>query len=964
MWEDWNNHNNPYQETTVSIQNPSVVKSSQVKKTRFSIAWRILEIIENWTWWEIDENETFKIEKYMKRYIKSNLKNIEQLDLAPIFNKYFNDDKNIDSNTFDSKFNKYFPIHFTELVNYIKWKLLPLTKKVSKNNQLEKEKLIKKILNKYLYILFIFWEKIPLSELLTNIEKDTENLIEFYISVLENIEKINHLETKQIKQLKNESKISKLYDKESKNSEKSIIDDPFCSTMYRNAFKRIKPNWDINKDEDKMYKDEISEKIEELYKLEFRKLFTAFEKWYGSDWNFWDNMHYLEDSIKKILWSIVIFKNLNIAFTENFSYNIKEKKILHDVNTKLIEWNIIGWSKNKNTNQKLEIFFKEFIEMSVNNLEIGDFLDFIKKLNILKKKTAESKIPEHLPYINKKDINIKTIDFDNWNNIHESQKYDLLFSKIISNNWILNISKHLQLETIDNDLVFLFTENYWLEYNVVLSQFQEIKWLSKSWITLSKFVENDINNLNLLVIWWEFLLKIRKLKKWNNNEITAIDIKKIKKKSYWLIEKISDLLNKNKIFDKKNIHKLRFTPEWKLNNISVKTIPKQLVDIFEWFKKWPIELDKKEIQAWNKTILIKDIIDLYIPKKISNKWKNIDINNLLNIWIDLCYNLVQWKPITENSQKIYLKTLQKHHIIPKNVKKLNIKNKDNILNLVETLKFIKDHINPLEEMIKKGNQDKEKLIELFWPILNKNKWKIVKDYFWPNKSFIRAFTKLIKLYSWDFTLIWDLTRLRIVKNDIDWLENSIINFVSFAVNKDEITHVSIRDKIWEPISDPEKDSWYKDITVFYTLKSWNVVEQQFLTKNMSNAKENWIDLTNKENFHVFDKLRKEKKLFKLNEMKKFINFAQRKNIELPTLDIMNRLLEKWSIYKLIDDLWIDQKIFSIKEISCTYTYNITRQLIKDSKLWKNLTRLERTIYDNASSWDILNYLENKWVKTE
>ncbi len=906
-----------------------------------------------------------KLTTYLEKVIKLHLCNIKQINTSTILNKYFEENWKLNIENFNKKINKYLPIHLPILTDYLEWWLFALKyiSNLSSQDLLEKQKkLINDFFKKYILILYIFWEKINLIELEKNLKLELTEIEFLYEKVSENIEIIETIENKQIKKLQKESKLTKKNNSTSEKEDNTFLSDPFCATTYRNAFKKVMSEWKNITPISRL--SAVWEEIEKLYKLEFRELFTVFKKWYDSEWNFWDNMFYLEDTIKKILWSIIIFKDSGITFTESFSSNIRQKKFLKDINKELIEWNINIWNRNKKTTIILLELFKEFIEISVNNIAIGDFLDFVNKLNELKRETAESKIPTSLKCIH--NINAKNIDFDDWSHIHEFQKYELMFSNIISNNWILTLSEHLELDNINPDLIKLFTESYWIDYNIVLAQFQEIKWLAKSWITIKEFVENDINNLNLLIIWWRFLLKLRKLTKEWKNKITKKDIKKIEEKPYWIVEIISEHLKEKWILES---NKLEFKPHWKLNNISVQTIPEQLKSIFKWFKSWPIDLKESKINTWEIDVLIKDITDFYIPSQLSEKeeFTNIDleidlINNWLNTWIDLCYNLVKNKPITNNDQKKYLKLLEKNKIVPDNLKDLNIENKDNIKNLVETLKYIKGQRYNLKDMMQIGNKDKNKLITILWPLLNETKDKMAKDCFWPDKSFIRAFTKLIKLYAWDFTQFWDLTRLRVVEDNISNMVNSIVDFISFAVWSEEITHISIVDNIWEPISDPRKKSWYRDIKLFLNLKGWNVVEVQFQYKEMLEVKEKWIELANWKNSKIFEKLKKEEKLFTIEEMRDFLTFAIKKNIELPTIDILNNLLRDWNVYWLINELEIENDQLALEKISTNYTYNIIRQLPEDSNIEAKIVKLERIISDYTWAWAVLKYLISKWVK--
>ncbi|MFK7779660.1 MAG: hypothetical protein QM490_00800 [Candidatus Gracilibacteria bacterium] len=959
------------------------IPENEINKKRFSISGRILDIIDKGGESEIQSLDAEKIGKYMSKYILFNLKNIEQGNLISIFSKYINGDNSINIDNFNKKFNKYFPIHLPILTTKIRKELKILEAEqglLGKNISSEeltpkKENLILNLLKKYSYIIFIFGEKIRLGELDKLLELDIKAISSLRESVSQNMKILERQEQKNIESLKRESNFINT------DEEYSLLTDHICATTYRNTFRKV-----MSEGEDITIMsslDKVGKEIEKLYKLEFKKLYTVFKKWYDSDGSLGNNLYQIEDIIKKIFGSIFIFKEANIAFTDTFSSKLKQPNFLNEVDAQLIQGNIITLNNNKQdkniqeSEEKLIELFKQLLEIIINGGKKSEFEKLEEEISILKKKTAKSKIPKTLSKID--DLDLDEVDFDEWDTTPENQKYELMFSEIIGKDGKLIISKYLQLDELDEELIYLFTQSYGIDYDIVLAQFREIKGLEKANISIRYFVKNDINNLNLIIIWWRFLLKIRKLEKNTELGIKKLkapsdyikkleSIKSIREKPYGVIEIISEKLKEKGILES---DKLEFKPGGRLNNISVQTIPEQLKSILKGYKKGPIDLLETSIHTGKSNRLVKDLTDLYIPTKSLYHKTSSDldnemngINDWLNSGIDLCFNLLQNNSITDTNEKEYLKLLKKYKIVPENTEKLEIKNKDNIKNLAEALKYIKHKRKKLKEMILIGNNDKENLIELFSPLLGDTKKEIKADGFGPEKSFTRAFTKLIKLYSGDFTLIGDLTRLRIVENDINDLTTAIVKYISFAVESDEITHVSIIDLIGEPISDPKKSSGYRDIKLLLSLKGGNVVEQQFQYKGMLDVKEIGIDLTDKEKSPIFDKLKKEGRLFTLENTKEFIKFVQKKDLELPTIDILNNLLREGNVYGLINELEIDEESLSRKNISSTYTYNIIRQLTKGSELEKKLTRLERIINDDAWSGAVLKYLENKGIQID
>lgn len=948
MWEDLNDKHIKNSQNNWN----NINTEEKINETRFSFSWKILRIIESW--WE-KSVKSEQIAKYVRKYIRHSFINIEKQEIVSVFQKYFNKDNLINSEIFNSKFDKYFPIHLPILINKInqefsaldeEWKDLSIEELSSK-----KENIILNLIKKYSYIIFIFWEKIRLSELEKLLNIDITPISTLHGAVLNNMNDLELKEQKQIEELALESKIinKKEFGYKQKNP---LLTEPMCAITYRNTFRKVMSWWEDITIISSL--NSVWEEIEQLYKLEFKRLYTIFKKWYDSDWKYWDNLFYLEDSVKKILWSISIFKSLDIAFTKTFSSNPKHPIFYQEMVKQLIDWNITVWEKKNEEEKKSEKIlvelFIDFLKIVYDGWKKIKLEELVSNIELLKKITAKSRIPEVLSYID--DLDLDSVDFDIWTKTPENQKYELLFSEIIWKNWKLKISKYLKLDPLDEELILLFTESYWIDYNidynVVLRQFKDIKSLANANTSIKDFIKNDINNINLIVIWWRFLLKIRKLEKNKKIEtITKEDIKSIKEKPYGLIEEESRLLEEKWILENE---KIEFKPEWRLNNTSFYTIKRQLESIFKWFKKWPFDLSKIKIKAWNTDIPVKSITELYIPNELSGNEnplpideENKKINTWIIVWIDLCLNLLHGKKIINEQEKIYLKLLQAYKIVPENIEQLDTKNKDNIKDLSDTLKYIKSKTGVLKYMMEKWLKGKLKLEELL-----KEKWFDL----WPDKAYSRAFVKLIKDHSWDFNLITDIWwRCNKPEKSIRNIKMSMVQLTDLAVEDDSITHISIVDKIWEPLSDSKLPSWYRDQKALINFKDWNVAEVQLQYEKVHDVKEHWIDLTLKENLFIFAKLKKEKKLFTWEEIIEFIRFAQQKNIKLPTIDILSNLLEKQDedkdIYSYIDELWIKEEAFLEKNISCTYTFKIIRELEEDSTLRAKLTRLERILFDNA-----------------
>lgn len=942
----------------------------KIEKTRFSISWKIIEIIEKsdkWDFWELDEFESIK--DWIKKLIKVRFKKIKNWDTLSVFKKYFDTDetnnRKINDKRINDKFEKYFPIHFPVLLENIEEEIKTLEKNEWENIDSEillikKENLIKNILNKYAYTIYIFWEKIKLWELKKFLRLDIEAIASLYNAVSKNIEKIDEYEENQINKIIKKNDNSDFTNKtfnetDSDKTDDDIFDENIFSTTYRNIFKKVISEgnditliWSLKW---------VSEEIEKLFQLQFKKLFNVFWKWCDSNGTVLDDLYKIEKVLKKMMYGVNIFKKLNIAFTKSFNWPINKPHFIYDINEVFLD----KLEDQAPANKEFKELFKNFINISLKNWWKEKYEELIKDISDFKRKTAESKIPKS--FTRNENIDIDNISFEERNEIPEEQKCELMFSKIIWNNWKIEVSDYLELNKLDADIVWLFTSSYWIDFNIVVDQFKEIK--AKKNITIKDFIKEDINNLNLIMIWWKFLLKIKKLKT-ENKEITLENINKIKENPYGVIEVISKKLQEANII---NSPKLAFKPEWKLNNISVETTTEQLKSVIKWFNKWQFDLPSIGIKKISDSfILIKDLTDLYIPpQNFTNKKIGIDeeienINDWIDSGIDLCFNLLRKETINNTKEAKYLKTLQKLNILPQNAENIGIKDLEKVQDLVETLKYIKKKIIKLKQMMDVWNEDKTKLEKELLSLFEDESDLLIKSWFWPQKSFTRAFIKLLKQYEGDFTLIWDLTRLRIIRKDIKSLIESLVDFIKQANENNNITHISIIDNIWEPISDSQKKSWYRDIKLLFSLEWGNVVELQFQYEEMLKVKEKWVDLHNKGNENIINKIKKEEKLLTAEDLRELFQFAKKTNTWLPTKTILEKLLLSWNIDSIISDEWIDEDLLRIKKINSTYTYFIIRQLDESSSLKRKLTRLERALSDNAWSEAVIGYLENMNIK--
>lgn len=892
------------------------------------------------------------------------------------FEKYSKLDEYELDNELTNKIKKYLPIHEQILYKVLNEEIEKLEKKDKKNIKNAFHNLIKK----YFYIMFIFSEKIKLSDLEKNLSLSLEELSFDFASAKMDIQNLNNFWDEVVE------KLGKRFDINEEN--KSSSSEKFFATMYRRLYKEIWKEWESNK------WLEIWKKLENEIKIAFEEIFYIFETWIEFGFKDDEKLKNLQIFTRKIVEWILYFKKQNIAFNDFEHKNFLNSKSF--INS--LENNILSFLRDKDSKHFKSDFKDEFLEFLESTLETKENWENIKENLILKlkektEKIAKSRIPEETKYL--ENLDIENVDFTDWKKIPESQKYNSVFSQVIAKNGKIEFADFLEFKNEEKfkELFELYYEYYAKDKDKEIDknkkikdenkeiekektrkifreslekQFEEVKNLE--WMSVKDFIENDVNNLNLLILWWRFILKIRFLEK-NNLELNIENIKtneNLKENEYWVVEKISERLKEENVDILKNVI---FSIDWKVRNTSQEKDFIWLNELINSLKKWIIDLSKEKIKLINgEEKIIWSIHDLYLPKWItSRKWSTLerdlsDIESFVNGWIDLCYKILRW----DNSElTIYEESYGKVLLENKIIRSLNpddfsIEEKDNLQKFANILKFIKNRRKYLIIMMKTAESDKEKLEE------NKSLKRLLNEHsksgLWPDKAFHRAYTKLIDEYGGNFNKLWDLTRARVVSKDLDENIKNVVEFIKTASNDDNITNVSIVDSTWEPISIPKKDSWYRDIKIFVKLKSWNTMEVQFQVEEMYKVKDEWIDLNeeNNENKKIFEKMEKEWVLLNQEDLKELLKFAKERNIILPTKNILEKMM--WENTNEID--WNSyENILKATKITTDYTYNIARQL-KWYSVWKKLTRLERILADSAWSKIVLKYLKNKEIQVD
>ena len=906
-------------------------------------------------------------EKYLSNIIK-----FFNTDIKEILENIITPPKKIKKEKFEKKMEKYFPIHkdifFKKLINSI-------DQKVDDTIINDKKKLRKIIKNEifniiwnYLYVLFIFWEKIKLSDLDKYLDIEISQLsLQFAwakndMILLESFEKDLTIE------------IEKKYWKKNQNSETDeIIHKPFFASWYRYLNRELSLEENQNQDknientnEEKWIK--ISDKIEKHYKKATSQLLYIFETWI--EWNISDEEYYKNDEsfrnieimIIKLLRWVEFLKKEHISFTDYPYRSINEEFIekyfetfIEDSEKYQMENSIVIL-----TNLAKNIFEK-------NEAKRKDWYKSLKDLICKTKETiAKVRMPDQMDENIKFDI--KTVSFDTWTKVPENKKYELVFSEVIAKDWVIKFADFLNLKNENFwDLFEIFFRyfqnkiNKNEEHDELLNKFNYI--IREEWKEVREFIEQDVNNLNLLIVWWRFILKTRQLKaKWE--KINSKNISKIHENPYWVIEKITEKLFYDNILWDHNKETLTFNPIWRVKNTSVKTINTMLTELIKWLRKWFIDLKNEKINLLDwRTKEIRAIKELYISPSLEIKGGPSEIEKYIDSWIDLCFNILKWDfdKIDSEQENYFKNALVKNDILPKNLQSLEQENLENIQHLVEVLKFIKKRIESVEYMLKIAKEDKE-ILEKDEEIKKKLESSNEGSSIGPDKRFSRAFIKLISDYGWNFNKIGDLTRMRVVSESIDESINSVIRFAETLTNNKDITNISIIDKIWEPLSLSWTWTGYRDIKLLLKMKSWNTTEVQFQCEEMYQVKDKWLDLEANENKYIFEKMRKENSLFTTKEMNNLLELAQISWITLPTENILRNLIEDWEEYKVKWEIW--RGIMTKRKITTDDTYHISRRLDKNNPLYKKFIKLER-IMTNSAWWKIvIKHLEPKNIQLD
>ncbi len=810
-------------------------------------------------------------------------------------------------------------IYFTRLLNW--GKDFGLLKSYFELWELKTQKIISKMQkNIMIYTPIIIENVYPLKEILNEkefINKIKESIKKMIIILfiywdktsLSLVSKMMKLDISELREMENSFIIiqKKLQNKENQILDIIISKDPsyentsfFKNDIFSRTYRSIVEKTDEkyvawwNKTRENLLQEIAVKEIE----IATQAFYNLFLKTIELNANFEFRLNKLWNAFINLFWMLQIFKELKII---NWDYCIRKIKKFDNKFFKIfLEW---IWDNNFNLDKLYE-------ELNADNDS--------KNNNVIKK----------YENLDLDDIKLQWINSDIWVKLKTKYKYNFFFNKVLwLNNWVIKLSKSLMLKHLSiKTLISKFCEisNYSKEQ--VISKLDFFK--SKKSFILVDFINNNLDCLIFLYEWWEFIIS-----KWDLN----ID------KPDFLKDIIYDLKEKWEI---KNDMEIK--TDWKLYNLSAVNIALQINFILNDLSRWNIQISKYRI--WK--ILFKDTTKLYSKNEKSSSVESIlYINNA----IDACINVLNWKKILWEQWE-YVKYLQDIEILPRDLAKLKLSDKDKIIKLIPALKIVKIKIQTLIEMQNISKNDMEQVSNIFSNIwLNTNSYDTrIWNTIWPEKDFWRIIVKLFKSYNWDFHKIWDLNRFRLVWKvstvDSLWL-TQIIKEVANLRDVKWVLNISFENSAWHLLSNPEKKSAYRDIKANILLSSWNVVELQIHFDEMIWVK--WWNVILSS--HIKEMLEKSNSLLTSDEVNNFISLYIELFWRKPSRELILNIstLNEWQLEKT--------KIWN-GNINCDNLYKVTRSLDDSDPIKYKLITLERILFNTQWSEVVIKNLEKNWLK--
>lgn len=600
------------------------------------------------------------------------------------------------------------------------------------------------------------------------------------------------------------------------------------------------------------------------------------------------------------------------------------------------------------------------------------------------------------------DIELENLDYDTYNKAGPDNRKKYFLQKLYTLDENNNIIWNNLPQVSDNFWVFDdFCEYYskknpWFKSNVdqvritLSSALEVINWDIP--INVIEFEKDNISLEQILVSWFRYNLILASSSE-TDNKIDVVS--KLHEKLYWPKEKIKFLADDQLI----NWSNIEFI-SWDLKNSSIWEVDELIGNWEQRFRKRPIDLNSHE-HYWYRKVIDEEITDRVIKNtpKFKSLMKESDDNRLLQSqWIISIDTYNEKRKSISLELENLSKSNKKNNLLFKDISSLYIphtkewwletedyKNHidlfleltnlllqrkeidtgkfDNQLNILkdnwiqlddfETIhklkKFLKYawYILPLAYELQEKSIKDFKAIKSFKRALKKwmidNNSESIQDFeIGKPKTLSRIFEKIISSYSWDIREMWDLVRMRYIASDLEDSYNKLIKLITIIKKNHRLNNLIVQwiveDNIWNNSERWSKETQYRDLKIQLKTNEWNLIEVQFIVKNVFDWKE--VGLTEGELLEMY----------------------KHKGIELDQ-DFITELENRATAE------WIDIPMFFINlaQESVTYDYDkydLYNKLNSDVlyKLWRGTSNkkfkkiikyLESVVYDQKR-WEIIS----------
>ncbi|MDD2907368.1 MAG: hypothetical protein PHH98_01880 [Candidatus Gracilibacteria bacterium] len=525
------------------------------------------------------------------------------------------------------------------------------------------------------------------------------------------------------------------------------------------------------------------------------------------------------------------------------------------------------------------------------------------------------------------DLKIQNINATIWQTLSTKQKYLFFFDRVLcleKGNFKIPSALKFGHPSIKS-LVGSFCELYSYDTSNVFGKIELFK--SKKSLKLIDLINFDLDKLIFLFEWYEFIV---------TNGNYKIPIKPQKP------DILFDLLSK--LYRKGDIDSIAdIKTKGEFYNLSAVNIGLQIDFIFNDLSRGNLDISKFKIGKY----LFKDITKFYSPGEKSSLQESLDY---LNNAIDACISVLNGNQIKPSGGE-YIKFLQEIEVLPSDLAKLKMLDKDRIIKLIPGLKLIKTRIGTLEKMQEIALQDMQDVSHIFSEIgLNNSSYDLrLGNSIGPEKDFGRIIIKLVKEYVGDFHKIGDLNRFRLIGkldgNDEDSLYQ-ILKGVANLKNNEIVENISFENAAGHLLSNPEKKSGYRDIKANILLKSGNLVEVQIHFEEMIGAKAGDVVVDS----NIKDLLEYNNSLLTQDEVKQFTTIY---------FNIFGKYPSKALILNIstLNEAQLKGIKIGDGKINCDMLYKITRSLDNINPIKGKLIKLERIFFNSQWSKLIIKNLE-------